>query len=77
MGAPEISGGMKILAYLLSFFLLTPILGIIFYVLWHNKPHPEDKKVAKNCLILGIVGLIFWIIIFPILLMGSLCMMGL
>ncbi|MEM2900334.1 MAG: hypothetical protein QXT63_06035, partial [Thermoplasmata archaeon] len=41
--------------YIISFVIW--IGGIVLYLVYRNKPHPEDQKVAKNCLKLAIISL--------------------
>jgi hypothetical protein len=49
-----VSGGMKILLYLLSFFI--PIVGFIIGAIYYTKP--ETKEVGKMCIILGILSIV-------------------
>ena len=54
---PEVSGGMKILLYIVCFILGIPIgtiIGVIFFV----SDNPHKKQVGKMCIILSIVGLV-------------------
>jgi hypothetical protein len=53
---PQISEGMKILFYILSF--LIPLLGIIIGVIYYSKPDPESKNVGKMCIILALVAVL-------------------
>jgi len=53
-----VSGGMKILLYLLSF-LFWPI-GIIIGAIYYGKP--ETKEVGKMCIILAILGVVIWVV---------------
>jgi hypothetical protein len=57
---PQISEGMKILFYILSFLIW--IVGIIIGVIYYSKNDPESKHVGKMCIILAIVGVLFWVI---------------
>ncbi|MCH6267621.1 hypothetical protein [Neobacillus citreus] len=50
------SGGMKALLYILSFFI--PIIGIILGIIWMNDQDMEKKAIGKTCLILGIVSIV-------------------
>ena len=52
---PDISPGMKILFYILSVFI--PIIGVIFFFVYRNKPFEEDRNVARMCLILGLISI--------------------
>lgn len=49
-----ISGGMKILFYILSFFI--PIFGLIIGAIYYSIP--EMKQVGKNCVILGVLSIV-------------------
>jgi uncharacterized membrane protein YvbJ len=53
-----VSGGMKILLYILSF-LFWPI-GIIIGAIYYGKP--ETKEVGKMCIILAILGVVIWVV---------------
>jgi len=53
---PQISEGMKILFYILSF--LFWIVGIIIGVIYYTKPDPESKHVGKMCIILAVLSLV-------------------
>lgn len=65
--AGQMSDGMKILLYIISF--LFSIVGIIIGVYYMTKPEPEYKEVGKICLVLALVGIVigalcsvaFWI----------------
>ncbi|TDK62274.1 hypothetical protein E2K98_09460 [Bacillus salipaludis] len=50
------SGGLKALLYILSFFI--PVVGIILGIIWLNDQEPEKKQVGKTCLIVGIVAIV-------------------
>lgn len=54
---PDLTGGMKVLFYGLS--LLLPILGLILYFVYRNKPALPDRSAARVFLILGIVSIVF------------------
>jgi len=54
MAQPQISDGMKILFYILSFLIF--IVGIIIGVVYYSKSDPESKHVGKMCIILAVVG---------------------
>lgn len=56
MAQPQISEGMKILFYILSFLFF--IVGIIIGVIYYTKPDPESKHVGKMCIILAVVGVL-------------------
>ncbi len=53
----ELTGGMKVLFYALS--LLLPILGLILYFVYRNKPAQPDRSAARAFLILGIASIVF------------------
>ncbi len=53
----ELTGGMKVLFYILA--LLLPILGIILYFVYRNKPAQADRTAARAFLILGIASIVF------------------
>jgi ABC-type multidrug transport system permease subunit len=63
---PQPQERLGVVKYILYLFSLTVILGIIFYFLWDNDPNPEKRHVAKNCLIIGFVWLVF-VVIFSII----------
>ncbi|WP_077213460.1 hypothetical protein [Bacillus dakarensis] len=50
------SGGVKVLLYLLSFFV--PVAGIILGIVWMNDADMEKKQIGKTCLIVGIVAIV-------------------
>lgn len=58
-----VSGGMKILLYLLSFFI--PIVGFIIGAIYYTKP--ETKEVGKMCIILGILSIVFVVVCWVVL----------
>jgi hypothetical protein len=49
-----VSIGIKILVYLLSFFI--PIIGFIIGAVFYTKP--DTRGVGKNCIILGTISII-------------------
>ncbi len=51
------SGGMKILLYLLSFFI--PVVGFIVGFIYYTKPNPEERRIGKNCIILAVIAIIW------------------
>lgn len=53
----ELTGGMKVLFYVLA--LLLPILGLILYFVYRNKPAQADRTAARAFLILGIASIVF------------------
>jgi predicted RNA-binding Zn-ribbon protein involved in translation (DUF1610 family) len=55
-----ISSGVKILFYLLSFFI--PIVGFIIGAIYYSKPEPEMKEVGKMCLILAVLAIVVTIV---------------
>ncbi|HUW43104.1 MAG TPA: hypothetical protein VMW02_02580, partial [Thermoplasmata archaeon] len=64
MPQPEaVSGGMKILLYLLSFFI--PIVGFIIGAIYYMKP--ETKEVGKMCIILGILSIVLVVVCWAVL----------
>lgn len=52
----EISSGMKILLYLVSFFI--PLAGLIIGAIYYSKPEPEYKHVGKMCIILALLPIL-------------------
>jgi uncharacterized membrane protein len=58
-----VSGGMKILLYLLSFFI--PIVGFIIGAIYYTKP--ETKEVGKMCIILGILSIVLVVVCWVVL----------
>ena len=54
-GGGELTPTMKIIFYLLSFFI--PIVGIVLFFVYRGKPAPEDRSAANLFLILGIVSI--------------------
>jgi hypothetical protein len=58
---PIISEGMKILFYLLSFFIF--IAGIIIGVVYYTKTDPESRHVGKMCIVLAVAGLIVEVVV--------------
>jgi len=50
-----ISGGMRILLYVVSF--LIPIAGFIIGIVFYTRPDPQSKHVGKICIIIGIVAI--------------------
>lgn len=68
-GGEVVSGGMKILLYLLSFFI--PIIGFIIGAIYYTKP--ETKEVGKMCIILAILSVVLWVVcwvVYAIILVG-------
>ena len=57
-----VSGGMKILLYLLSFFI--PIVGFIIGAIYYTKP--ETKEVGKMCIILGILSIVLVVVCYVV-----------
>lgn len=53
---PQISEGMKILLYILSFLFF--IVGIIVGVIYYTKPDAESKNFGKMCIVLAVLGLV-------------------
>jgi len=53
---PELSSGLKVVFYILSF--LVPIVGIVLFFVYRNKPNEADKSAARLFLILGIVSFV-------------------
>ncbi len=53
----ELTGGMKVLFYILA--LLLPVLGLILYFVYRNKPAQSDRTAARAFLILGIASIVF------------------
>ncbi|WP_066288184.1 hypothetical protein [Bacillus sp. FJAT-29937] len=50
------SGGQRVLFYLLSFFI--PIVGIILGIIWMNDQDIDKKSVGKNCLLISIISIV-------------------
>ncbi|OLS35279.1 hypothetical protein [Bacillus sp. MRMR6] len=50
------SGGQKVLLYILSFFI--PVVGIILGIVWMNDQDLEKKQIGKNCLVIGIISIV-------------------
>ncbi|WP_066314401.1 hypothetical protein [Bacillus sp. FJAT-29814] len=50
------SGGLKALLYILSFFI--PVVGLIVGIIWMNGEDLEKKAIGKTCLIIGIVSIV-------------------
>ena len=65
MPQPAVSGGLKILLYLLSFFI--PIVGFIIGAIYYTKP--ETKEVGKMCIILGILSIVFTVVCYFVIAM--------
>lgn len=53
-----VSGGMKILLYLVSLFI--PIIGFIIGAIYYGKP--ETKEVGKMCIILSVINLVLIVV---------------
>ena len=53
---PAVSGGMKILFYILS--LIVPLVGFIIGAVYYSKPDAESKHVGKVCFALAIVAIV-------------------
>ena len=49
-----LSQTVSIVLYVVSF--LIPIAGIVIWFLYRNKPYESDQKMARLCLILGVVS---------------------
>jgi hypothetical protein len=62
---PAVSGGLKALLYLLSFFI--PIVGFIIGAIYYTKP--ETKEVGKMCIILGILSIVLTVVCYFVLFM--------
>ncbi|AIM16123.1 hypothetical protein HW35_07285 [Bacillus sp. X1(2014)] len=51
------SGGLKALLYILSFFI--PIVGLIIGIIWMNDQQDLEKKIiGRTCLIISIVSMV-------------------
>jgi hypothetical protein len=61
----QMSGGMKIFLYILSF--LIPLAGFIIGAIYYTKPEPEYKHVGKMCIILGLLAILLsavcWVVL--------------
>ena len=53
-GQPELSPGLKVIFYILSF--LVPIVGIVLYFVYRGKPAMEDRSAARRFLIHGVIS---------------------
>ena len=53
-----VSGGMKILLYLISLFI--PIIGFIIGAIYYGRP--ETKEVGKMCIILSVINLVLIVV---------------
>jgi hypothetical protein len=69
-GGETISSGVKILFYLLSFFI--PLAGFIIGAIYYGKPEPEMKEVGKMCLLLAVLSIVLVIVCWVILAAASL-----
>jgi hypothetical protein len=60
--AEKLGAALTIILYLVSFFI--PLIGLIIGVIWAGVgSDPEKKHVGKNCLILGILGIVFYVVV--------------
>ena len=62
------TGGMRILFYLVSF--LIPLAGFVIGAIFYSKPDALSKQVGKNCLIIATIMVVLPCICYC-LLMGS------
>jgi hypothetical protein len=53
-GQPELSSGLKVVFYILSF--LVPIVGIVLFFVYRGKPAQQDRSAANLFLILGLIS---------------------
>lgn len=53
-GQPELSSGLKVVFYILSF--LVPIVGVVLFFVYRGKPTLEDRAAAQHFLILGVIA---------------------
>jgi uncharacterized membrane protein YdbT with pleckstrin-like domain len=60
----EISGGMKIFLYILSF--LIPLAGFIIGAIYYTKPEPEFKDVGKMCIIIGLIAILLVVVCYAV-----------
>ncbi|HDQ73943.1 MAG TPA: hypothetical protein ENN19_17880 [Chloroflexi bacterium] len=51
----QYSGCLKIILYLLSFFI--PLVGVIIGLVFMSRPDPESKQMGQTCLILGVISI--------------------
>jgi len=58
-------GSMKWVFILVSVFI--PIVGIVFFLIWHNNKDPDKRYVSKMCLYISMI----WISIIIILMVNS------
>ena len=61
----QISSGMKIFLYILSF--LIPLAGFIIGAIYYTKPEPEYKEVGKMCIIIGLLAIILVVVCWAVL----------
>lgn len=59
-GGLGMSEGMKIVLYLLSFFIF--IVGLIIGLIYYTKPDNESKEFGKMCLILALAGFLIGLV---------------
>lgn len=69
MRGETMSSGVKILFYLLSFFI--PIVGFIIGAIYYSKPEPELKEVGKMCLILAVLSIVLVIVCWAVMAAAS------
>jgi len=52
---PELSSGLKVVFYIVSFFV--PVVGIVLFFVYRSKANQSDRPAARLFLILGILNL--------------------
>jgi len=58
----SLGGGLTIILYIVAF--LIPLVGIIIGIIWGGAgSDPERRHVGKNCLIIGIISIVLWVVI--------------
>jgi len=65
----QMSGGMKIFLYILSF--LIPLAGFIIGAIYYTKPEPEYKHVGKMCIILGLLAILLVAVCWAVLIAAT------
>jgi hypothetical protein len=53
---PQYGGCLKLILYLISFFI--PLGGLIIGVIFLSRPDRESKSLGQTCLILGIISIL-------------------
>ena len=64
-----VGSGLSIVFYIVSF--LIPLVGIILFFIYKDKPFESDRKMAKTALILGIVSILLSCLCSGVTILGS------